>query len=505
MTRDNKNWSLVFPLAMGVALVSGVLWLYWPVLSKLFLSLAESEDYSYGLLLPLVSGYIVYLKWPQVRSRPWQPSWVGLIVIASGLGLLIIGELAAELYTTRFSFMVVLAGLLLLVGGWNLLRLLAFPLILLVLMLPLPQLVTYKLTLPLQLVSSSLAAQMLQTLGVPVLRQGNIIDLGVRQLQVVAACSGLRYILALLALGIIYCYFFQRRLWKVAVLLAALIPTAILVNSLRLVAMAFFPVLVAGFWHTFSGWLIYLLSLAFLALINWILNRLWPESVIAQADQPITAEMRPESPRKSLGPYLLAALVFVLIANPLVHRVGKASPVHLRQGFDNFPLQLGPWHGRHTPIDPEMLDATGSHAHVYVDYRNSQRDSVSLWIAYYETQKKAGGFVHSPKGCLTASGWKIESSSIIKIGPGRPVNLLVVEQMGTRLVVFYWFMQRGRWIASEYLNKFYMGYDGLLRRRTDGALIRLITPAGPDLESARERLISFADLLMPVLPQYIPD
>jgi exosortase D (VPLPA-CTERM-specific) len=502
---ENKIKTSKLLLLTGTLLAMAVLWLYWPVLSKLFLNIAESEDYSYGLLLPMVSAYVVYLKWPQLRSRPWQPSWVGLIVIALGLGVLIIGELAAELYTTRFSFMVVLAGLLLLVGGWNLLRLLAFPLILLVLMLPLPELVTYKLTLPLQLVSSSLAAQMLQTLGTPVLRQGNIIDLGVRQLQVVAACSGLRYILALLALGIIYCYFFQRRLWKVAVLLVALIPTAILVNSLRLVAMAFSPVLVAGFWHTFSGWLIYLLSVAFLALINWILNRLWPDRAIAQADQPITAEMRPESPRKSLGPYLLTALVFVLIATPLVHQVEKASPVKLRQSFDNFPLQLGPWQGQQAPIDPEELKATRSHAHLNANYRNSQGDSVSLWIAYYETQKKAGGFVHSPKGCLTASGWKIASSRIIKIGPGMPVNLLVVEQMGTRLVVFYWFLQRGRWLASEYLNKFYMGYDGLLRRRTDGALIRLITPAGPDLESARKRLISFADLLMPVLPQFIPN
>jgi EpsI family protein len=206
-----------------------------------------------------------------------------------------------------------------------------------------------------------------------------------------------------------------------------------------------------------------------------------------------------------LGPYLLAALALVLIANPLIQQVGKAAPVPLRQSFDTFPLRLGLWQGQHTPIAPEMVEATRSQAHLYADYQNAGHDSVNLWIAYYETQKKAGGFVHSPKGCLMASGWKIIESSVIQIGPGLPVNFLIVEQMGTRLVVFYWFLQRGRWLGSEYLNKFYMGYDGLLRRRTDGALIRLITPAGQDIEAARKRLSSFAGLLLPVLPQFIPD
>jgi exosortase D (VPLPA-CTERM-specific) len=492
-------------IATGLSLTIAVLWLYWPILSRLIISIAENEDYSYGLLLPLVSGYVVYLKWPQLRNQAWQPSWVGLIIIASGLGLLIIGELAAELYTTRFSFMVVLAGLLWLLGGWKLVRLMAFPLILLVLMLPLPELVTYKLTLPLQLVSSQLATAMLRALGVPVLRQGNIIDLGVRQLQIVAACSGLRYILALLALGIIYCYFFQRRVWKVAVLLLAIIPAAIMVNALRVVGMALSPALLKGFWHIFSGWLIFLLCFAFLALINLALNGLWPDIAPAHSKVALQEEPPLTSRRKNFGPYLLAALALLLLAIPVVHRVGAAPPIPLRQSFNNFPMRLGPWEGKHAFIDPAMVEATRSQAHLNADYQNPDHGSVNVWVAYYETQKKAGGFVHSPKGCLTASGWKITASSIIEITPGRPVNYLLVEQMGTRMVVFYWFLQRGRWLASEYLNKFYMGYDGLLRRRTDGALVRLITPAGRDQELAKERLISFTNLLIPVLPQFIPD
>lgn len=507
MRNDAQNRFLSWlPLIAGAGVAVGVLWLYWPTLARLIWSLAKSDDDSYGLLLPLVSGYIVYLKWPQVRRQSGHASWAGLAVMAAGLGLFIIGELAAELYTTRFSFVVVLTGLVFLVGGWRLVRLLGFPILLLVMMLPLPQLITYKLTLPLQLVSSRLATSILQTLGVPVLRQGNIIDLGVRQLQVVAACSGLRYILALLALGIIYCYFFQRRPWKVGLLLITLIPAAIFANAVRVAATALFPALLEGFWHGFSGWLIFVFCLGSLALINWILNRLWPPGSPVKA---VTVgggeEPAPALAKTALSPYLLAALGLVLLALPVTHRVSKATSVPLLDSFDHFPMQLGPWQGRHTYIDPEMVAQTRSHAHLSADFSNPDHGGVSIWIAYYETQKKAGGFVHSPKGCLTASGWRTKEEKTIDIAPGLSVNYMLVDQMGTNLVVYYWFLQRGRWLTSEYLNKFYMGYDGLVRRRTDGALIRLITPAGKDVKAAQERLTAFARLLAPVLPQFIPN
>ena len=134
-----------------------------------------------------------------------------------------------------------------------------------------------------------------------------------------------------------------------------------------------------------------------------------------------------------------------------------------------------------------MVAVTQSHAHLNAEYTNSDKGWISLWIAYYETQKKAGGFVHSPKGCFVASGWQIEQAKTIDIAEGKPVNWMVVNRMGEKLLVYYWFMQRGRWIANETMNKFYMAYDGFLRRRTDGAMIRLITPIGGNLEAAQRK------------------
>ena len=228
------------------------------MLISLVSSLFANDDYSFGLLLPLVSGYIIYKKWPLIRQIPINPSWIGLIIIFLGFSLYLAGELVTDLYTTRVSFVIVLSGVAYLLGGGKMLRVLAFPFFLLFFMIPLPNFVIRQLNLPLQLLSSQLATDILHAIGIVAVRQGNVIDLGVRQLQVVAACSGLRYILSLGALGIIFCYFYQRRAWKVAILLIAIVLGAIITNSLRIAAIAVFPVIQEGFWHYFSGWLIFI-------------------------------------------------------------------------------------------------------------------------------------------------------------------------------------------------------------------------------------------------------
>ena len=502
MAKKDQASSRLIPATLA-ALGLAVLWFYRPVLAKLFADLAENEDYSFGLLLPLVSGYIVYLKWPQIRSYLWRTSGLGLWCIAAGFAIYVIGELGADVYLTRVSFVIVVTGLLFLMGGWGLVRLLLFPLSLLILMLPLPGLLTKQLTMPLQLISSRLATAMLQIVGIPAFCQGNVIDLGVRQMQMVEACSGLRYILALLALGVIFCYFFQRRVWKILLLLMVLIPSAIVANALRVTAMGIFPALLSpGFWHAFSGWLIFVFCLGILSLTNWIVNKIQPVAAIP----PDRLAPPAPAPRRTLAiaAYLILALVLVGLGGPVANRVARAPGVELRQSFDRFPMELGPWRGQLAYIDPEMVKATQSDAHLNADFRHPGQPPVSLWIAYYESQKKAGGFAHSPKLCLTGGGWTHLNTGAGRIGPDKPVNFMILKQMGAGMVVYYWYLQRGRWVTNEYLNKFYLVADGLRARRTDGALIRLITPAEPDVEAARERLDDFARQLAPVLPEFIP-
>jgi exosortase D (VPLPA-CTERM-specific) len=503
MVYKDKAFSLLIPVTTAVLAIA-ILWFYWPVLAKLFGDLADNEDYSFGLLLPLVSGYIVYLKLPQIKSYLWRPSWVGLLFLSLGIALYIVGELGADLYVPRVSFVVVITGLLFLMGGWGLVRLLLFPLFLLLLTFPLPGLLTKQLTMPLQLISSRLATAMLQMVGIPAFSQGNVIDLGVRQMQMVEACSGLRYILALFALGVIFCYFFQRRLWKILLLLMILIPSAIVANAFRVMGMGIFPALQEpGFWHAFSGWLIFVFCLGILSLINLIFNKIQPLSPIPPDP------FAPPAPALRRGlvieSYLVLALVLVGLGGPIATRAARAPATELLQRFDSFPMELGSRHGQFVDIDPEMVKATQSDAHLNVDFSQPGQPSINLWIAYYKTQKEAGGFVHSPKLCLTGGGWTELNTGITQIAKGKNVNYMIIEQMGNRTVVYYWYLQRGRWFTNEYLNKLYMVLDGLARRRTDGALIRLITPAQPNVEEARKRLDAFALKVSQVLPKFIPN
>lgn len=496
-----KNNSRLIPVMFSIALLVALVWAYWPVLKNLTNRLLTDEDYSFGLLLPVVSGYIVYLKWPQIRRGSWRPSWLGLVVLALGMVLYIVGELSTDIYTPTLSFVVSLSGVLFLLGGWKLVRLLGFPLLLLVFMIPLPNFLTQQLTLPLQLISSRLATEMLQMIGVVAVRQGNVIDLGIRQLQVVAACSGLRYILALLALGIIFCYFYQRRPWKAAILIIAIIPAAIFANALRVAGMGIYPALQEGFWHGFSGWLIFVFCFGFLFLLNWVLTFRESETQRPADKEPPAEETSLDSLKPSYSP-LIVGLILVIVAGHFGLKLGNIPPVPLLQSFDNFPLQLGSWQGKRSHIDPAMFKATGASTYLNTDFLDPALGSINLWIAYYENQK-GGGSVHSPFTCLTGSGWSMLETGITEVAPGLPVRFMLMEQGGTRHLIYYWYLQRGRWLTSEYLNKLFISYDGVMKRRADGALVRLITPAGADLKSARERLTAFARLLVPVLPQFI--
>jgi exosortase D (VPLPA-CTERM-specific) len=505
--KSKDNFRTLFPFILAAVLGLGVVLIYLPILLNLVNGLAADEDYSYGLLLPLVSAYIVYLKWPQIRRYRWEPSWWGVPVVILGFILLTAGKLVADPYSPPFSFTVVITGLLLLLGGWGIVRMLSFPLVLLVLMLPLPGIITNFLTFPLQLVSSRLAAGFLRTLGIPVVLQGNVLDLGVRQLQVVSACSGLRYILALLALGIIFCYFYQRRLWKGAVLLIALVPAAIVANATRVAAMGLFPALQEGFLHSFSGWLIFVFCFAAMALLNWFLNYLRPATQTvadAEAEGPYL-EMPSVTPRGSYYPHLLVALVLLAGGGLLALKLAEPPRVPLLQSLDHFPLHIGSWQGHRTFMDPEIFQKTEADSYVDADFISPGQGPVSLYIAHYEKQGGAGGLGHNPGNCMTGAGWTTLESGVTEIAPGLPVNYLLLERSKQRLLVYFWNIHQGQWLSlgSARYYKLYSIYNALRNHRTDWALVRLITPVNQDLAAARERLTAFTHLVVPVLPQFI--
>jgi exosortase len=208
-----------------------------------------------------------------LERAPHRPSFAGLVVMTAGLGLLMVGVLGAELFLSRVSLLFVLAGLVLFLGGRAKLRVLAFPLAFLLLMIPIPAILFNKIAFPLQLLASQAGAATLDLAYVPVLREGNVLVLANTKLEVAEACSGIRSLVTLLTLAIVLGQFSLDRAWSRVALVLAAVPVAIAANAARvagtgLAAHFWSPEAAEGFFHAFSGWAMFGVAFAILLAIQ---------------------------------------------------------------------------------------------------------------------------------------------------------------------------------------------------------------------------------------------
>ncbi|HEX6505106.1 MAG TPA: exosortase A [Terriglobales bacterium] len=276
----------------SVAILLLLAWLYIRLVGGLVFQWWHDPNFSHGFFVPAFSLYLLWLKRDRLRSLPIARSWLGLPILLAGLGLLVIGNLGAELFLARFSFLLVIAGLVICFLGWEHQRELLFPWLFLIVMIPIPAIVFNQITFPLQLLASRLASGILPLANVPVLRQGNIIQIPAMALEVAEACSGIRSLLSLVTLTIIYGYLMETKLAIRLVLGLASIPIAVLANSLRIVGTGLMvqywnPEKAEGFFHLFSGWLIFVVSLLLVFGLHKLLRTFWRERVLFHAVQPI--------------------------------------------------------------------------------------------------------------------------------------------------------------------------------------------------------------------------
>lgn len=254
-----------------------MLLLYAPVLKNLVLQWWSDPDYGHGFFVPLFSGYLLWRQRDDWMKTKIQPSNFGLLVLLGAVGLLLVGSLGAELFTSRFSLLVLLAGMILYLAGWKFLGAVSFPLCFLIFMIPLPQIVYNQITFPLQLLASRFGTFLLELVHVPVLRDGNILVFSDYSLEVVEACSGIRSLMTLIAVAVIYGYFLESRYWVRFVLVVLMVPIALVSNAIRIMgagvmAHSFGPAAAEGFLHEFSGWMIFLVALLLLLALHWILR-----------------------------------------------------------------------------------------------------------------------------------------------------------------------------------------------------------------------------------------
>jgi exosortase len=251
--------------------------LYAPVLKQLVVNWWQDPDYSHGFFIPLLVGYMLYQRRHKLRQVPIEPSNMGFPVMIFAIVLLLAGTLGAEVFVARFSLLILLGGLLLFFAGWKMLRAVAFPLAFLILMIPLPALIYNQLTFPLQLLASRLSSNGLEMVGIPVLREGNVLVLPNYSLEVVEACSGIRSLMSLVALSVAYGYFVERRVWARIALVILMLPITVASNALRVLGAGVFtyfwgPRWAEGFFHTFQGWLIFVSAVACMLIVHWALR-----------------------------------------------------------------------------------------------------------------------------------------------------------------------------------------------------------------------------------------
>lgn len=258
--------------AIGV-LVSLV---YFHVLIKLVSAWWSTPDYSHGFLVPIFAAYLVWTKRDILATIEIRPTWIGIAIVGIALVLLVLGEFGAELFLSRVSLVALLAGLVLGFGGWKLLKELRFAVLVLLLAIPIPAIVFNEIALPLQLVASKLASVLLHIFSVPALRLGNVIELPAIELEVAEACSGIRSLVSLFTFAVFYGYFLEKTFSRRAILALASIPIAIAANAVRIfgtgICVQYWDADKGlGFFHEFSGWVMFLVSLACLSIVHYFL------------------------------------------------------------------------------------------------------------------------------------------------------------------------------------------------------------------------------------------
>jgi exosortase len=266
----------------ALALVLGALLVvYWPVITSLVEAWSTDDNYSHGFFIVPLALYFAWERRSAIAAASIRPSWLGAAMVGVSLLLLIGGLLGAELFLTRISLLGAIAGAVLFLFGWPMMRVLLFPLAFMLLMIPLPAIVFNKIAFPLQLLASNVGESAISWLDIPILREGNVLILANAKLEVAEACSGIRSLVSLFTLGIVFGYFVDHRWWVRSVIALSAIPVAILANGLRVASAGvaahnFGMAGVEGLFHEFSGWVVFVLAFLMMFALQRLLHRLLP-------------------------------------------------------------------------------------------------------------------------------------------------------------------------------------------------------------------------------------
>ncbi len=508
------NWAM---LALGCILLGVIFYDGIAIVIQAW----SSEEYSHAYILPFISLFIIWQKKDILQKTQLTGSWLGVFVVLVGMLGHIFGELSSLYIVVQYSFLLTLFGIGLVFVGLKGFRVIWPAFVLLIFTIPLPQFLQSALTSELQLISSKLGVAVIRLFDISVYLEGNVIDLGKIQLQVVEACSGLRYLFPLMALGFIAAYLYNVTIWKRVVLFLSTIPITIVMNSARIslvgITVEYWGKQAAeGFLHDFEGWVVFMGCTALLILEMWLLLKIGKDkkslSEAFNLELP-TANKNSAAKSRKLPLQTIPAIILLSLTALIAVKLPEREEIQPeRHSFVNFPMQFDVWQGQTSKIEKLYVDALKFEDYVLANYTNQNDQKINFYVAYYGSQRK-GESAHSPRTCIPGGGWQFKEFGQRKIESiqvqGKPleVNRSVIQLGEQRQLVYYWFQQRGRFITNEYLVKWFLFWDSLTKNRSDGALVRLTTYVAPGqtIEQADQVLIDFSKLVLPTLSDYVPD
>lgn len=525
MMNDSQKviWKIGLPVVVTLIVATVLLYsIFSDGLRHMLGYWANREEYSHGFFIPIIAVFLLWQKKNILEQMVFSGSWLGVVTVFLGIGAYFLGELSGIYTFIEYGSIVAIVGLVLSFTGLKALRVILIPLIVLFFMIPLPTFIYNNLSAELQLISSQLGVWVIRLFGISVYLEGNVIDLGSYKLQVVEACSGLRYLFPFMTLGFLAAYLYKGAFWKRAVIFLSSIPITVLMNSFRIgvigVMVEYWGQSMAeGFLHDFEGWVIFMACTSILVLEMWVLSKIGgehrPLREIFGLDFPEPSPADAVVHLRKIPPSFMASGAVLVIALVLSFSLEQRSEtVPQRMAFSEFAMNLGEWRGKSDRLEQIYLDTLKLDDHIIADFVDGENESVNFYVAYYASQSK-GESAHSPRSCLPGAGWLIadlsekEFDGFKVVNAPLKVNRVVIKKGDYTQLVYYWFQGRGRVITNEYMVKWYLFWDALTKNRTDGALVRLTTfiPPGDDLDAADRRLTEFVAQVNGILGSYIPE
>ena len=529
--------NIALPVAL-IALAATVAFLYAPVLAKLGRDWWTDENYSHGLLVPFVIGSIIWGLRDRIgpRTSGRRGRATALIGILLALLMLVAGTLGAELFTQRISLVVMLASIVIFLWGRGAAGILAVPFALLLLAVPIPQILFNRIALPLQAYASQLAVWGIRLFGVPTVRKGNVIDIlpdgGIQtiSLEVVEACSGIRSLMTLVTLAVILGYFTRSTdtgrfanmpridIVRTAILMVAAVPIAVITNAARVTStgvLTFYygKQATAPALHEASGWLVYVVALGLLISFNYGLKRLFSGDRISDPDWSASVRrVDPADQHRALTARMLwPLLTFLVVAGIGVNWIANRTEVTpARLQLTTLSTELGEWRqrGKESKFDPNIEQILRATDYTMREYTGPGGHIANIYVGYYSTQR-TGSTYHSPQNCLPGAGWVMSDPEVVTIttpeGRSFTANRYLLENGIYREVMLYWYQGRGRTESSEYRDKLNTILDSVSRRRTDGAMVRVMTNIVGDESAAEIAVADLAARLEDQLPLYVPE